>query len=86
MTISICRMKCAAGSPYGVQAADLCIYCLNCGYRIHGMTEAIRREIEAFGRLLEQLIWHGDGYLDGNVFKTSSVVYVPDPFQPRRAR
>ena len=30
---------------YGVQAADLCIYCLNWGWRLRDMTEPTRKDI-----------------------------------------
>lgn len=69
---------------YGVQVADLCIYCLNWGWRLPGlMTEPKRAEVEPFVWLLEKLIWHGDGYRDGKVFKTHGTVYVPDPYTAR---
>ncbi|MCC6579348.1 MAG: DUF3800 domain-containing protein [Phycisphaeraceae bacterium] len=69
---------------YGVQAADLCIYCLNWGWRGQsGMAEAKRQEIEPFVWLMEHFIWHGDGYREGKIFKTHGVVYVPDPYTAR---
>jgi hypothetical protein len=68
---------------YGIQIADLCIYCLNWGFRRGGMTAATRPEIEPFVAILEKTIWHGDGYRDGRVFKTHGTVYVPDPYTPR---
>ena len=73
----------ASEMAYGVQVADLCVYCLNWGLRLPGMTEKTRPEIEPYGWLLERLIWHGEGYRDGKVFKTHSVCYVPDPYTPR---
>ena len=70
---------------YGVQVADLCIYCLNWGFRLkeRGMTEPSRPEIEPFVWLLGHIIWHGQGYREGDVFDTHGVVYVPDPYVPR---
>lgn len=68
---------------YGVQAADLCIYCLNWALRLPGMTEPIRKEIEPFVWLLERIVWHGDGYRSDKVFKTHGTVYVPDLYEPR---
>ena len=68
---------------YGVQMADLCLYCLNWGYRLHDMTGATRKEIEPFAWLIGRLIWHGEGYRGGEVFKTHGVVYVPDPYDTR---
>ncbi len=68
---------------YGVQVADLCIYSLNWGWRLGNMTEPTRPEIEPFALLLERVIWHGEGYREGKVFKTHGTVYVPDPYTPR---
>jgi hypothetical protein len=68
---------------YGVQVADLCIYCLNWGWRLAQMTQGTRKEIEPFVRLLEKVIWHGDGHRDGKVFRTHGTVYVPDPYTAR---
>lgn len=70
---------------YGVQAADLCIYCLNWGWRLSNMLAPTRKEIEPFCMLLEKCFWQGDGYRDGRVFKTWGTVYVPDPYEARRA-
>ena len=33
--------------------------------------------------LLERMIWHGEGYRGGQVFRTHGVVYVPDPYEAR---
>lgn len=68
---------------YGVQVADLCLYCVNWGLRLPTMTEKTRPEIEAFARLLARLIWQGEGYRDGKVFRTQGMCYVPDPYTPR---
>ncbi|MCL4743467.1 MAG: DUF3800 domain-containing protein [Phycisphaerales bacterium] len=69
---------------YGVQAADLCIYCLNWGWRLKGqMTEPTREEIEPFVWLIEKFIWHGDGYRDGRTFRTHGTCYVPDLYEAR---
>jgi len=68
---------------YGVQVADLCIYCLNWGCRLAGMTEPKRPEIEPFVYLLEHIIWHGEGYREGRVFKTHGVFYVSDSYETR---
>ena len=68
---------------YGVQAADLCIYCLNWGWRSRDMTEPTREEIGPFFRLMEKSIWQGEGYRDGKVFKTLGTVFVPDPYEGR---
>ncbi len=68
---------------YGVQLADLCIYCLNWAWRMGGMTAPTRQELEPFVALLQTAVWRGDGYRDGRVFKTQGTVYVPDPYTPR---
>ncbi|MBN1941938.1 MAG: DUF3800 domain-containing protein [Phycisphaerae bacterium] len=69
---------------YGVQAADLCIYCLNWGWRLKDqMTEPTRPEIEPFVWLLEKCIWQGDGYRDGNIFHTYGTCYVSDLYEAR---
>jgi hypothetical protein len=69
---------------YGVQVADLCIYCLNWGFRLREMTEPVRPEIEPFVKILSRdICWHGEGYRDGAVFKTHGIVYVPDPYDSR---
>lgn len=68
---------------YGIQAADLSIYCLNWGWRLPEMSEPTRPEIEPFVWLLERIIWHGEGYRDGKVFKTHGTVYVPDLYEAR---
>jgi len=69
---------------YGVQAADLCIYCLNWAWRLKGqMTEPIRDEIEPFVWLIVKFIWHGDGYREGRTFRTHGTCYVPDLYETR---
>lgn len=69
---------------YGVQVADLCIYCLNWGYRADKrMAGPVREEIRHFANLLEPIIWSGEGIRKGRHFRTQSVVYVPDPYIAR---
>lgn len=73
---------------YPVQAADLCIYCVNWGFRLpsQGMNAPRRDEIsEVFGPWLNQLQFHGDGYKDGRVFQTWGISYVPNPYAPGHA-
>ncbi len=71
---------------YGVQAADLCIYCLNWGWRSREMTEATRAEIEPFVWLLGKFMWHGDGERGGKVFKTHGVFYLPNLYEVGQAQ
>ena len=71
---------------YPVQAADLCVYCINWGFRQPGnrMTAKTRPEIaDEFGPWLYQLQFEGDGIREGETFKTYGIVYVPDPYTPR---
>lgn len=68
---------------YPVQAADLCIYCLNWGFRLpgQGMDGEMRDEIaDEFGRWLNQLQFVGDGQRDGDTFRCWGIVYVPNPY------
>lgn len=69
-----------------VQAADLCIYCINWGFRLpsRGMSAERRDEIAGmFGTDLASLQYRGQGYRDGQVFDTYGIVYVPDPYESR---
>ncbi len=72
---------------YPVQAADLCIYCLNWGFRLpsQGMNAPKRDEIgDEFGPWLNQLQFSGEGEKDGRVFPCWSIVYVQNPYAPGR--
>ncbi len=69
-----------------VQAADLCIYCVNWGFRLpsRGMNAESRPEISSmFGKPLADLQFRGQGYRDGEVFDTYGIAYVPDPYVAR---
>ena len=71
---------------YAVQAADLCIYCVNWGFRLPllGMNAPVRDEIaNEFGPWLNSLQYRGEGYRDGEVFQSYGIVYVPDPYTAR---
>lgn len=70
----------------GVQAADVCLYCLNWGFRLPQWqnVSSVRAEIERdFRPQLERLQWVGDGYRDGKVFRSHGIVFVPDPYDGR---
>ncbi len=70
---------------YPVQVADVCIYCVNWGYRLptQGMNEPVRAEIaREFGPLLDKIQYRGDGYKEGQVFRTWGILYVPNPCGP----
>jgi hypothetical protein len=72
---------------FPVQAADLCIYCLNWGFRLpsQGMNAVKRDEIaDEFGPWLQQLQFTGQGEKDGEVFQTWGIVYVQNPYAPGR--
>jgi hypothetical protein len=70
-----------------VQIADLCIYAINWGFRLpaSGMNAPVRTEIaQEFETPIRQLQYEGDGYRNGEVFRTFGIVYVPDPYETRR--
>ncbi len=73
---------------YPIQAADVCIYCVNHGFRIpsQGMNEPVRKEIASeFGSWLYDLQFCGQGYRDGKVFDVWGIAYVPNPYGRGRA-
>ena len=77
----------ASDMTYPIQAADLCIYCLNWGFRLpeKSMDAATRPEIaEEFGPLLNRLQWRGDGQREDQVYPSYGVTYVPDLFTNRQ--
>lgn len=70
----------------GVQAADLCCYAINRGFRLPaiGMNAETRPQIEAeFGPWLRKLQFECDVVKDGIKFHTRGITYVPDPYEPR---
>jgi hypothetical protein len=72
---------------YPIQAADICIYCINWGFRLptHGMDEPIRQEINsAFFKWLRNLQFHGHCYKDGKEYEIWGICYVPNPCAPGR--
>ena len=71
---------------YAVQAADVCIYCVNWGFRLPGigMDAEHREEISTtFGPWLNRLQYRGQGYRDDNVFDSYGIFFVPDLFESR---
>lgn len=74
---------------YAVQAADLCLYCINWGFRHfswgeYGRDYEIRDAIfEEFGPKVGRLQWHGQGYRDGRTYNSHGIVLVPDPYEAR---
>jgi hypothetical protein len=76
----------ASDMAYGVQAADMAIYCVNWGFRLptRGMAAATRPEIaDEFGCWLSRLQFKGQGYRDGEVHDQYGIVYVSDPYTAR---
>jgi hypothetical protein len=68
---------------FPVQAADLCIYCLNWGFRLpqRGMDANLREEIAAqFGSAIAELQYRGTIDIDGEERPTYGVFFVPDPY------
>jgi hypothetical protein len=70
---------------YGVQIADLLIYAINWGLRLNRMSEPTRPEVEPIAASLRPLVWHGDIVKDGVVHPSHGIVYIPDPYEDRRA-
>jgi len=71
-----------------IQAADLCIYCVNWGFRLPGlgMDAKVRPEIyDKFSRWIEQLQFQGEGYRDGVTFRSFGICYVANPYEAERA-
>lgn len=72
---------------FPVQAADLCLYCINWGFRppAWGISlESVRQEIAAeFGPKLAHLQWQGQGSRDGKTYRSWGITLVPDPYQGR---
>ena len=70
----------------GVQAADLCLYCINLGFRLNtwkGIDPPRPEIMRDFKPQLDKIEWRGDGYRDGRVFRTHGIVLVPDPYATR---
>ena len=73
----------ASDMAYPVQAADMCIYCVNWGFRLPsaGMNAVHREEIASeFGPWLNRLQYHGQGYKEGAMYHSYGIKYVPDPY------
>lgn len=70
---------------YPVQAADVCIYCINWGFRrAPGMDGPYREEIrERYSRWLENLQYRGDVDRNGLKYNIFGIVNVPDPYSSR---
>lgn len=73
---------------YPVQAADVCIYCVNWGFRrASGMSAAARQEIQNLSeKQLYDLQYKGNYESEGGRANIYGIVYVPDPYESRRSR
>jgi hypothetical protein len=70
-----------------IQVADVCIYCINWGYRRRGgMVAETRHKIaEQFGGWVKRLEYSDRRETsDGKVRKIFGISYVPDPYGPRK--
>lgn len=77
----------ASDMSYAVQAADLCIYAVNWGFRVPacGMNNQRRDEIaDLAGNWLSRLQFKGQGYRDGQVYSTFGIFFVPDLYESRK--
>lgn len=67
---------------YAIQAADVCIYAINWGYRLSRMEKPAREEIsEKFRQWLKKLQYKGT--VDDGKYSVYGIVYVPDLFGSR---
>lgn len=72
-----------------VQAADLCIYCVNWGFRLpaRGMNAPTRPEIETeFAPWLKQLQFEGEAVTSDGIRPCFGIVHVPHPYTTRPAQ
>ena len=71
---------------YPVQAADVCIYCINWGFRLptRGMGADVRSEIgDEFGHWINELQYNGESEKNGSTYHLFGITYVPDPYNAR---
>jgi len=68
---------------YPIQAADICIYCINWGFRLplRGMNNEHRQEIaDDFGGWLAKLQYRETRNFDGEQCSVYGIVHVTDPY------
>ena len=73
----------------GIQAADLCLYCVNWGFRRPEWEFAgdTRLEIqERYSELMGKLQFSGYGHRNGREFPTFGIFHVPDPYVSRQEK
>lgn len=69
-----------------IQAADVCIYCINWGFRLSkwGFRGDSREDIgRRYGAKLKKLMFQGTGYRDGETYTSDGIFYLPDPYASR---
>jgi hypothetical protein len=71
---------------YAVQAADICLYALNWGFRPTTWNIAERRaEIsEVYGPLIERLQWKGNGHRGDATYPSRGIALIADPYRDNR--
>lgn len=72
---------------YPIQAADICCYCINWGFRLPktGMNAPVRMEIfELSSQWLLSLQYNCEIDREGEKYKTYGIVHVPDPYTSRK--
>jgi hypothetical protein len=68
---------------FGVQAADICLYCINWGFRLASwnLELPVRPEIaEEDGPKLRRLQWRGTGFRGDETYQTYGITMVKDPY------
>jgi Protein of unknown function (DUF3800) len=78
----------ASDMLYPVQAADVCIYCINWGFRLPKMHGDMRQEIqENFANWIRELQFSGKGHRfeSGHSFHSYGITYIPDPYTGNRS-
>lgn len=75
----------ASDMAYPIQAADVCIYCINWGYRVPlEMRAEFRSDIkDRFSNWLKSLQFTGEVSNDGQLHTSYGIIFVPDPYTPR---
>lgn len=76
----------ASDMSYAVQAADICLYCINWGYRLPNWSSSydFREDIKSeFAPKVRNLQWIGDIERQGRNMKCFGIVLVPDPYTSR---
>ena len=72
----------------GIQAADICIYCVNWGFRRAewNLQKPIRHDIQiGYGGRCGKLQFQGDAFDSetGRIRRMYGIIFVPDPYSPR---